>query len=135
MTEYEAKIEKCKEIKDELSVWESGFFFGDGEDSRGISEFDNLSSGQKRIIDRVYGEKVEGNSGEAKVFQSGIVKAEKDTSGKFQLSVDGNLVNPKLNERDASIVVYWLADALTEIVSAVSNKEGVKAEEADDFPV
>lgn len=133
MSEYEAKIVKCKEISGELSAWETKFFFGD-EDGQGISEQGSLSAGQKRIIDRVFTEKVEGNTGESQSFKSGSVSAEKDTSGKYQLTIDGKKVLPKLNERDAGIVVYWLSEALTDIASAVA-KEGVQAVEADDFPM
>jgi hypothetical protein len=129
MTEYQSKINECKEC-DDLSNWEKGFFFGSDDSSPIEERVDNLSVGQKRIIDRVYNEKVLGDT-EKKEITSGNIVATKGDFNKYTITIDGKEIKPTLNEKDTRIIVYWLAEAVADMKEALG---GATEKVADDFP-
>ena len=114
---YVQKIEEIKQVADTLTAFETKFIFGEG-DSRPILERDYISDKQKAMIDRIWAERVQGQSREeASVISFGNdrVSAMPDGGNKtYRVVVDGSQVGAVVSFGEATNVVAWLSCVLTE---------------------
>ena len=118
--EYLDKIEEIKQNDDKLTAWEKGFIYGDS-DSTPIDTRPGLSISQKSIVDRIYDQRVTGADKkpitEIKFAnKSDRVVANKTETNQFAVSVDDNVIGPKVSQREATAVVGFLAECIDDMM-------------------
>lgn len=136
---YLDKIEEIKQNADDLSDWERGFVFGEGENSP-IAERPELSVKQKDIIDRIYNERVQGGprQDDAPVtFGNDRVRGQAAEGTKdFRVVVDDFQVGPVVKRAEAVVIVGWLSSVMSagHLDIAIPPPTNDKSEPSEDTP-
>ena len=116
--EYIDKIEEIQQHDDKLTDWEKGFIFGN-DDSSPISTRPSLSISQKSIIDRIYDQRVKGETKRVITeikFDSDRIIARKTETNTFQIGIDGIDVGPAVSQRESIAIVGWMSEVIDELI-------------------
>jgi len=128
--EYLDIIEEIKQNESALNDWEKGFIFGT-DTSSPISERPSLTPSQKKTIEKIHRERVEGagrsTGNEPISFRNSRIVGTKLETGQYGVFIDGVQVGNPASYRETVSVVAWLSDNIDSIMPA-SEEEGFPGE-------
>jgi hypothetical protein len=124
--EYLDLIEEIKQNDDKLNDWERGFIYGDDSGSTPIGERSQLTAGQKKTIEKIHSERVQGNerSKETNItFNNDRIKAVKLETGSYVITIDENQIGSGISRREAIAVTAWLSENIETLIPSTESSE------------